>query len=65
MLFMEFNFLLKQIQAVPRTDLHIVATGAVVPLGTLIKIWTGETPNPRIRTVENLAKYMRQQRVAP
>jgi hypothetical protein len=41
-----------------RSELERVAEGAKVPLGTLTKIWTKQTKNPRVLTVQRLANYL-------
>lgn len=47
--------------------LEAIATGAGVSVHTLLKIWNGETADPRVSTVEHLIRYFRgleQQRAA-
>lgn len=44
--------------------LEKVAKGAGVPYHTLLKIAKGETHDPRVSTVENLARYFREKRAA-
>jgi len=54
---MQFNQVLSRLQTLPRSELAHVSKGSKVPFHTLIKIWNGKTPNPRIRTAEALAEY--------
>ena len=44
-----------------KADLERVAKEADVPLGTLIKIVSGATENPRIKTIEKLLRWKSRQ----
>lgn len=54
---MQFDQLLSRLQALPRSELERVSKGTNVPVHTIIKVWNGKTPNPRVRTVEALRGY--------
>lgn len=41
-----------------RAGLEKVSAGSGVPFHTLLKIVKGETADPRISTVQNLARYL-------
>lgn len=58
----EANLLLRLRRRLPPANekeaLEAVARGSGVPVHTLRKIVTGETENPRVKTVEQLLKWV-------
>ena len=52
-----FDQLLKQLRRTEKSGLQPIADKSGIPYHTLEKIHKGETANPRIRTVEMLARY--------
>ena len=45
--------------AMPRAQWPVIAQDAAVPLATLQKVAYRHTPNPRVHTVESLARAIR------
>lgn len=41
-------------------ELEVISEGSGVPFHTLLKIRTGETPNPRIGTLQPVYDYIRE-----
>lgn len=52
-----FNEVIKTLKEKSRAELQEVADDAGLSFHTLIKLVNGQTPNPRIRTVEPLIKW--------
>jgi len=52
-----FDIILKRLENRPQADLVAISEQSGVPFHTLLKIASGETKNPRVRTVEQLQRY--------
>jgi hypothetical protein len=58
-------YVVKKLKAKPRDDWPAIAAASGVPLGTLKKVGSGATGDPRISTVMYLAFYFRTGRKHP
>jgi len=52
-----FNEVIKTLKKHSRAELQQVADDVGISFHTLVKLANGQTPNPRIRTVEPLLKW--------
>jgi transcriptional regulator with XRE-family HTH domain len=59
----DFEFVRAQLQSKAQS-LYAVARGSGVPFSTVQRIASGQTPAPRVDTVEKLARYFRDQAIA-
>ena len=55
----DFQFVKEQLSLVDLPRLRDLENSIKVPFGTLYKIRDGITKNPRVKTVEKIAKYFR------
>lgn len=55
-----FDTILQRLAKNTRSELAGIAEKSGVPFHTLLKIASGETQNPRVRTVEHLQQYFEQ-----
>ena len=59
------EYVVNNLRAVGRPNWPAIAEASGVPLGTLKKVGSGATPDPRISTVVALAAYFRKGRKRP
>lgn len=59
----DFEFVRTRLQSKVQS-LYAVARGSGVPFSTVQRIASGQTPAPRVDTVEKLARYFRDQTTA-
>jgi hypothetical protein len=57
---MKFSEFLKRLQRLDRQQVIAVAQRAEVSEHTLIKVWRGDTENPGVLLVEQVAPYLEQ-----